>query len=317
VCKQWQKLWFHGEQFSKELSIAPYQYKMIRGVDFYNYCLDEIARHPNFTIRFEKVDHVFSSDITTGITVNDTAFHCQYVFNSILFERPQLSAKQYWLLQHFKGWIIETEKAQFDVNVATMMDFRIDQQSGTAFCYVLPLSSTKALIEYTLFSPQLLPEEKYNIGLKFYIGDVLKLQSYKIVDEEFGMIPMTNFKFSTRQNNIVNIGTAGGQTKASSGYTFNFIQKHSHNLVQKIIETGEPLIAATASRYSFYDSVLLNILFNSSLPGRSIFTDLFKKNEAIKVLKFLDNETSFAEELKIISTLPTWPFTKAAIKQIF
>jgi hypothetical protein len=42
---------------------------------------------------------------------------------------------------------------------------------------------------------------------------------------------------------------------------------------------------------------------------------LFKKNKATQVFKFLDNETSLAEELKIISTLPTMPFLKAALKQ--
>jgi len=30
----------------------------------------------------------------------------------------------------------------------------------------------------------------------------------------------------------------------------------------------------------------------------------------------LDNETSLNDELKIISSLPTWPFLKAAFKQI-
>ncbi|HEY1022191.1 MAG TPA: lycopene cyclase family protein, partial [Flavisolibacter sp.] len=34
VCKQWDTLWFHSTAFSKALSIAPYRYKMIRGIDF-------------------------------------------------------------------------------------------------------------------------------------------------------------------------------------------------------------------------------------------------------------------------------------------
>ena len=32
---------------------------------------------------------------------------------------------------------------------------------------------------------------------------------------------------------------------------------------------------------------------------------------------FLDNETSLAEEFKIISSLPTLPFLKAAVKVLF
>ncbi|HEU0109966.1 MAG TPA: lycopene cyclase family protein [Flavisolibacter sp.] len=317
VYKQWQKLFFYGEAFSKQLNIEPYKYKMIRGIDFYDFCLEEINRQPNFTVRFDKVEHVFSSDITTGIMLNGNAIHAEYIFNSILFQKPQLSENEYWLLQHFKGWLIETENNVFEPEVATLMDFRIDQQWGTAFCYVLPFTKNRALVEYTVFSPQVLPKEQYDVGLKNYLEQILQLGSYKILDEEFGVIPMTNFEFDAGQNNIINIGTAGGQTKGSSGYTFNFIQKHSNELVQQLMRGKHPSLKTGSRRFSFYDSVLLNILYKNTLPGKLIFTRLFQKNQTSKVLRFLDNETSVADELKIISTLPTWPFTKAALQQIF
>ena len=317
VYRKWQKLWFSGEQFSRELDIAPYHYKMIRGIDFYEFCLDEIRKQPNFEIRFGKVDHVFSSDITTGIMTEGKPLHCEYVFNSILFEKPELTPKQYWLLQHFKGWVIETPEKRFEVDRATMMDFGTNQQEHTAFCYVLPFSPTRALVEYTVFSPELLPEDQYNRELERYLLEVLKIPSYTITEEEFGVIPMTNFRFSPSQNKIINIGTAGGQTKASSGYTFNFIQKHSRELVSRLVSTGHPSIANTPMRFSFYDSVLLHILFHKTLKGKTIFTDLFQRNPVTRVLKFLDNETSLPEEIRLISTLPTWPFAKAAIRQIF
>ena len=317
VYKQWQQLFFYGDAFSKQLNIEPYKYKMIRGIDFYDFCLEEINRQPNFTVRFDKVEHVFSSDITTGIMLNGNAIHAEYIFNSILFQKPQLSENEYWLLQHFKGWIIETENNVFQPEVATLMDFRIDQQWGTAFCYVLPFTKNRALVEYTVFSPQVLPKEQYDVGLKNYLEQILQLGSYKILDEEFGVIPMTNFEFDAGQNNIINIGTAGGQTKGSSGYTFNFIQKHSNELVQQLMRGKHPSLKTGSRRFSFYDSVLLNILYKNTLPGKLIFTRLFQKNQTSKVLRFLDNETSVADELKIISTLPTWPFTKAALQQIF
>ena len=317
VYKQWQQLFFYGDAFSKQLNIEPYKYKMIRGIDFYDFCLEEINRQPNFTVRFDKVEHVFSSDITTGIMLNGNAIHAEYIFNSILFQKPQLSENEYWLLQHFKGWLIETENNVFEPEVATLMDFRIDQQWGTAFCYVLPFTKNRALVEYTVFSPQVLPKEQYDVGLKNYLEQILQLGSYKILDEEFGVIPMTNFEFDAGQNNIINIGTAGGQTKGSSGYTFNFIQKHSNELVQQLMRGKHPSLKTGSRRFSFYDSVLLNILYKNTLPGKLIFTRLFQKNQTSKVLRFLDNETSVADELKIISTLPTWPFTKAALQQIF
>jgi lycopene beta-cyclase len=137
------------------------------------------------------------------------------------------------------------------------------------------------------------------------------------VDEEFGVIPLTNHRFSKGEKKLVNIGTAGGQTKGSSGYTFNFIQKHSAQLVDQLTRNKNLHGPQFLNKYRFYDSVLLEILNQNVLPGKFVFTDLFKNNPADKVLKFLDNETSLQEELKIISTLPTIPFFKAAVKVVF
>lgn len=315
VYKKWNRLWFYGESFSGQLNIDPYQYKMIRGIDFYEYCFNIIGQQKNFRILFEKVDEVFS-DRQTGVIVNGQKIYADYVFNSILFKKPELQKNDYWLLQHFQGWIIETEKNCFEENKAILMDFRINQSPGIAFCYVLPFSCKQALIEYTLFSPQLLQQEKYDEGLRSYINDVLKIASYTILEKEFGMIPMTNFKFPSYQNRIINVGTAGGQTKGSSGYTFNFIQKHSKAIVDALIESGKPFIQPPPNRFNFYDSVLLKVLADESVTGKKIFTDLFKNNPVENVFKFLDNETSLSEELKIISSLPTLPFLKAGIKQM-
>ncbi|HWJ91762.1 MAG TPA: lycopene cyclase family protein [Flavisolibacter sp.] len=316
VYAEWERLLFFARDFSGELVIDPYRYKMIRGIDFYDHCLERIRAEPNFTIRFEPVDHVFSSDVTTGISVGGRTIHCEYVFNSIIFERPLLSEKEYWMLQHFRGWLVETDAPLFSPQLATLMDFRTGQQWGTAFFYVLPFSEKRALIEYTLFSPQVLDAEQYSQGLDKYIREVLQIDRYRTVDEESGVIPMTNCQFLPNQNNIINIGTAGGQTKGSSGYTFQFIQKHSAQLTAQLKATGKPFIRAGRRRHSFYDSILLNILHHKVLTGESIFTRLFEKNAPARVLKFLDNETSLAEELKIISSLPTMPFLKAAIEQM-
>ena len=127
---------------------------------------------------------------------------------------------------------------------------------------------------------------------------------------------MTNERFSFHGHGW-QIGVAGGQTKASSGYTFQFIQKQSNQITDYLIK-GKSLdsLPATPKRFRFYDNTLLHILYHEKLPGDEIFTQLFKKNKPQQVLRFLDNESSLKDELKIISTLPAWPFLKAAIKQL-
>jgi lycopene beta-cyclase len=59
--------------------------------------------------------------------------------------------------------------------------------------------------------------------------------------------------------------------------------------------------------------VLLNVLAANYYPGDEVFATLFEKNPAHRVFQFLDNETNLLQELQIISSLPTWPFLKAAL----
>ncbi|MGV3765548.1 MAG: lycopene cyclase family protein [Chitinophagaceae bacterium] len=319
VAHTWPTVSFFSNRWEGELNIDPYQYKMVRSGAFYAYCMERIAADPAIKVLYAPVTAIYNTPAgMASVVAGGTAFTARYVFNSILMEAPQVTAKEHYLLQHFKGWIIEADKPAFDPGKATLMDFRIGQEEGTTFVYVLPLTETKALVEYTLFTASLLKPEVYDEQLRNYISSFLKLEKYSVAEEEFGVIPMTNFKFPVSEGNIVFTGTAGGQTKASSGYTFRYIQEHSARLVIALRENVHPSAAGgMPARFRFYDSVLLHILRYRTLEGADIFTDLFKNGNAARVLRFLDNKTSFPEDLDIMRRLPTFPFLKAAIKELF
>ncbi|MEO6639084.1 MAG: lycopene cyclase family protein, partial [Ginsengibacter sp.] len=239
-----------------------------------------------------------------------------YIFNSIyLAEKPQQG--KYYLLQHFKGWIIETDENFFDPYKATLMDFRMGQGHGTTFVYVLPLSETKALVEYTLFTENLLAKSEYDDAVREYVKTFLKLSKYNITDEEFGVIPMTNATFPGYKNGMYYIGTAGGQTKASTGYTFRFIQKQADTIVKELLKNKISIkLEQPGKRFYFYDSTLLHILSKNLLAGKVIFSTLFKKNRASTVLRFLDNETTILEEIKLLNSLPKKIFAKAGLQEL-
>jgi lycopene beta-cyclase len=290
---------------------------MIRGIDFFSYCLDIIQKDPAFEIRYEPVDEIGNKNGKAYCVAGGKTCYSDFLFNSILFNKPEISKGEYYLLQHFKGWIVRTVDPVFDTEQATLMDFRPSQKHGTTFVYVMPFSPHEALIEYTLFTADLLNEEDYHEGLSNYINNVLGLKNWTIADEEFGIIPMTNHTFKRRNGSILNIGTAGGRTKASSGYTFRFIQKDTAAIIESMRTSGEPYTDKYGySRFDWYDSVLLNILSHKTLAGDRIFTDLFKNNSTDRILKFLDNETSVQEELGILSSLPQLPFMKAGLSEI-
>ncbi|HEY0045605.1 MAG TPA: lycopene cyclase family protein, partial [Flavobacterium sp.] len=316
VHKQWNQLEVGNSRITKHLDILPYNYKIIRGIDYYRFCLELLQNKSNVTFIVGEIESIFS-DEQTGIIVSGAKITSKYVFNST-FQKPTLKPTEYWMLQHFKGWYIKTDSPVFNPEKATLMDFNTPQQEGTTFFYVLPFSPTEALVEYTVFSNGLLDDRIYDNALREYITTKLRIDKYQIEHEEFGVIPMTNYGFSSGNNNIINIGTAGGMTKGSSGYTFQNIQKHSQSIIHQLVKGGDPKHNSVISaRHRFYDSVLLNILHNKTLSGDEVFMQLFRKNPPTKILKFLDNETSIAEDISIISSLPTLPFAKAAFRQLF
>lgn len=318
VYRRWSQLDFFSNNFSGPLTIQPYQYKLIRGIDFYTYCFNAINSHPNISWWKARVQSIAATG--QGVSVKaegeeERFYEGAQAFSSIpLPVTDQPNAIH--LLQHFKGWIVRTQQPCFDPARATLMDFRISQQEGTAFVYVLPFSEQEALVEYTLFTPSLLQPQQYEEGLRDYLKQYLQLENYEVTEEEFGVIPMTNTRFPHRVNGVFQLGTAGGQTKASSGYTFRFIQKQSDQLAAALLQgTSIDKITTSAARFRFYDEVLLQVLSRQLYPGHEVFARLFHRNAAAEVFRFLDNESKLPAELRLISTLPVWPFLKAALQK--
>ncbi|RYD79564.1 MAG: lycopene cyclase [Sphingobacteriales bacterium] len=315
VFRSWKRLGVYGKTYSGEQSIEPYCYKMIRGVDFYAYCRRIINQHPSVTWLNATVSLVGTD--STGAAFAETSagrFTAQYIFNSILFQPLAPKKGVHHLLQHFKGFTIRTAEPVFDAEFATLMDFRVKQTDGTSFVYVLPLSTSEALVEYTVFGKAVLDQAVYDQRLDQYISRIPGIHAYEVTDTEFGVIPMTTHRFERSNGQVINIGTAGGQTKASSGYTFRFIQKQSDEIVANL-ESGSFPVAARdrkQKKFDWYDATLLNILSNHRLPGSRVFTSLFRGNRMQEVFAFLDNETTLKQDLSIVRALPVFPFVRAA-----
>ena len=318
VHARWNTLEFISDTLNKKVNLGPYTYKMIQGIHFYNFVLEYAKKFKNI---------VFLQDSLTGIdsTINEAtvitkkgAYTAKYVFNSTNLFNPKINKKNS-LLQHFKGWKIKTINPSFNSKVGRLMDFSVSQENGTTFMYVLPSSSTEALIEYTLFSTSILKQETYVKELKKYIKDVLKIENYTIEHEEFGVIPMSLAKFEQNPKlNVINIGTSGGYTKASTGYTFQFIQKNVLDIV-KNLKTGKSPVQKLSFKnkiYRWYDRTLINVLLAKKMTGKEVFTVMFKKNSVKKILAFLSNETNIYEDILIMKSFPKFPFLIAGIKSL-
>lgn len=312
---QWNQLWCRHPQGNISLDLGNYNYRMIRSREYYQYCFQQINKAPQCQVHFAEVKEI---DAVTGrVLTSQGDFSGAYVFSSVLQQPPVLKANQWYLMQHFKGWWIETETDCFDPEQAELMNFNTTQQYGCAFVYTLPVSKRKALVEFTLFNDKLLEENEYKAALQEFIQHQLGISAYWVMEEEYGVIPMTNYPFPTQNDKLFYIGTAGGQTKASTGYTFLNIQKNAVAIARALATIGVPLVAPPSRRFRFYDSVLLRVLQERRLPGADVFYQMFLKNKATTVLRFLDNETHIGEELTIMSRTKKSVFLPAAMKELF
>jgi lycopene beta-cyclase len=336
--KIWEKCQFFGEDVEKVLDIAPYRYHMIRGLDYYTWAKKELSGHPNVqSIRANILD----IDAENGIVKTDSGdFQGDWIFNSARFRAagktyavdgakwigpeltptlPDRKSDHTFLLQHFKGYIIESATPVFNPESVTFMDYRLDQHDETRFVYVLPFSETRALVEFTVFSPGLSPASVYDTELRRYISEILKIPDFRVEEEEFGVIPMTDLPLSPQGGHkLINIGTAGGFVKASSGYAFLRTQRKIRTFVDAWEKTGRPNPGVLQSSRMFraFDSIMLRVLRENLVPGKVFFSLLFKKLPAPLVLRFLDEDASFTDILRVLNSPPTWPFLKTAILQI-
>ncbi len=317
LTKSWNHLIYKHNSFYTKQNIAPYQYKMIRSENFYSFCLQKIEQHKNIVALQGDVSEIVSNKKESYIMVDNKKIIGHTIFSSVLLQAPSAKETDIYLLQHFMGWIVEMQEPVFDVDTATLMDFSVlqnpDAKLGAAFVYSMPTSTTKALIEYTVFSEETLPEEYYKIELEKYIAENFPNKKYTITEQEYGVIPMTTVVFPAKQNNIHFIGTAGGATKISSGYTFQFIQQQVQQIVKQIINNKPIDTALPNRRFAFYDHVLLKVITAGKLSCAEVFTRLFQKNKMPVLLDFLHNKTSIFNELAIFITVQQKHFVKAVI----
>ncbi len=322
---KWNKLlrqtWSQGDFFSDEqaipLSLPPYRYNMLRAIDFYEFAKREITTSPIFHWQHEDVKSV---EYGAPIRINGQqgTYTADYVFDSRIPEDFFKKNDKYTrLLQHFKGWVIRTPDDRFDPGRFTMMDFRLLWPDSTSFTYVLPLNKREALVEFTLFSPELLKDGDYDRMLHRYVSDILKLQEFDIVEQEQGVIPMSDFPFDKySQGNHVRIGTGGGWVKPSTGYSFKNCERNSRKIVENLKAGRQANHGLIPHKFRFYDALFLDVLNRQNELGPKLFEIMYSKYSVQQIFAYLDDQTSFAEDLGIMVGFPWPPFLKSLVKHV-
>ena len=315
--KSWDKILFESNTYKNTIPLQSYAYKMLRSGVFYDKLWNFINTKNNIRFIEDTVVNIEGSEDGAIVETLKSKYFTTKLLNSIDLNKKYTLQKKYpVLLQHFCGWFIETDKISFDDSTATFMDFTVDQKRNTRFMYVLPISPNKALFEYTLFSKEVLTKEEYESELIKYLA-FKSITEYTITEIEQGVIPMTSYKFwEQNSKNILHIGTVGGWTKASTGYTFKNTSKKTIQLIAFLKAENDFTHFRKKTRFWWYDLLLIDVLSSYNHLGSKLFSTLFKRNSLKNVFRFLDEETIFIEDLRIMLSMPPLRFIKALFRRV-
>ncbi|TNJ43165.1 lycopene cyclase [Tamlana fucoidanivorans] len=317
VFKSWQKASIITSKDSITLNLVPYCYKTIKSIDFYSYAKQILNNKKNFIVHHETVTNTSELEYVK-VTTDKNTYTAHHVFDSRIPDTFNINtSKHSSIIQHFKGWVIRCNTNVFDNHCMTMMDFRLKDGNQTTFTYVLPFSKNEALIEFTYFTKETVEASVYDEYIAQYITNYLNIDSYTIVETEIGQIPMTDYPFEKLNTlRITKIGTAGGWVKGSTGYAFKHTEKKAHRIIENIKANRLPTYKLSKKRFKFYDKIFLKVLQDENEKGEWIFYQFYKKNNVQTMFKFLDEESTFFEDLQIMWSLFSFSFIKAFFKTL-
>jgi len=294
VIKSWNNFSINTSSKSLEIKTKRFPYQAINSELFYKKINNELSKNNNI--------HFFKN-------INEINTNNSLVFNSV----PATGADKSKLWQHFLGVEIETEKNIFDTKIINLMDFNCEQRGCVHFFYTLPFTGNKALIETTWISK--LDDNSlrdYNSQIEKYVKNNLGIKNYKINYKEEGAIPLF-YPIQLSEHKKINIGSAGGMTRLSTGYTFLNIQEHSKYIRENIDKIESVKTFAIGKKYRFLDDIFLKVLEKYPKKMPNIFLKMFI-GSSNTVIKFLSNKSNIFEDLLIILKMPKWIFIKSLFR---
>ena len=316
VYKSWEKAEFKDSEFTSSFNLAPYKYKMVRSDKFYSFMKKKIDKASNFTYLNASVNNIIQESGINYIETDEGNFECSIVFSSIYNPKEYEFSKYPLINQHFLGWKIETEDDFIDEDKITFMDFSVNQHQEIRFMYVLPFSKKTALFEYTFFGGEVMKNSEYEKEIKKYL-DREGIRKYKIIEIEKGVIPMTCYPFfNANTDNFIKIGTSGGWTKPSTGYTIKNSIEKIDMIITFLKENKQLSKLKFKNRFWYYDVLFLDVLVNSKGRGSRVFSDLFRNNDPLLLFKFLGEKTNILEEIRIFISVNTMTFVKSLVKRV-
>lgn len=227
---------------------------------------------------------------------------------------PLSEAPKALLWQSFYGYEIESSTACFDPFCADLMDFSPSNSENISFTYTLPISKTRALVEYTVFSVLPMAVVELEAPLVQEVKSRTNGTPYKIIRAEYGLLPMgitSRRKMLPAHPTYIFAGLSAGASRPSTGYAFQRIQ----NWAQRCgAELAAGFLPSSHKQDDYLlrqmDRIFLNVLSHHPIKGPELFFQLFSESKSDSVIRFLSDQASLNDYFSIARSLPVLPFIR-------
>ena len=220
--------------------------------------------------------------------------------------------------QSFYGLEIECAEPVFDSGCVDLMDFSAATSDRVAFTYVLPLSSTRALVEFTVFAVAPFTSEELALDLQGAIEERTHGHSFTVQRSEHGILPMglTGLQAPgpSKDPSYVRVGLFAGAARPATGYAFQRIQRWATDCAARIAGGGSP-VAHPKDPWLLarMDSLFLRVIQRQPQLAPQMFMDIFARVDSQRVIRFLSDQGRLSDYAAIVLALPFKPF----LRQLF
>ncbi len=285
-------------------------YQYIRGVDFYRWALAEITGDERIELRLgvaaRDLDAATLPDGSAGVRI--ATDQGALLARRVVDTRPRRTAAL--LYQCFSGVEVEHGGAlTVEHDAVGLMTRMRSGADGLGFVYVLPLTPTRALVEWTRFSPVPLAEQVVVAERDAEIA-AMGLGDATIVREEGGILPMGRMPAAEEPiPGVVLAGNAGGALRDASGYAFLRIQQWARRCAHALAR-GEDPAAHPAEPWvrRQMDRIFLQAVRAHPERTADYFMAMARGVAPRRLLRFLTDRATAGDLANIILSLPLLPF---------
>lgn len=329
VAHEW-KGWTYSDTHNRRAThrVPGMSYQYIRGIDFYRWALEAIGADSRIELRLGLAAHdltpITLADGSAGVSVHTD--HGPVIARRVVDTRPRRANAL--LYQCFSGAEVEHGGALAADSVGTapfaadsvgtapstadsvgLMTRMRSGADGLAFVYVLPLTPTRALVEWTRFSPVPLAASVVVAERDAELA-AMGLGGATIVREEGGVLPMGRVDAPAPSTaGVVLAGNAGGALRDASGYAFLRIQRWATRCADALAR-GESPAAHPAEPWvrRQMDRIFLQAVREHPERTADYFMAMATRVPPHRMLRFLTDRATTGDLARIILSLPLLPF---------